>query len=332
MATINDLPNEVTIGGSVGQPNLEPFVFFQILLHIFTYLRWRLKPVSCVCRRWDWLVVPRLRLLVRSCDDVDQGGHRFLRRSNRQYERLMFSFSGKTDEAQAAQDRTALWVLRQFPHVKEVYCSFDDTNLMRILMFLDGLGPNVQRLTLFLSMFSRFSGELEPFEAPSDTVSTPNMQKVLFVNMNGPPSKLIYNWFQRNAPNVDELEFHNCDQAEFMITHYSGQLKRLKIEHFFSQANYNHLKCPKLVHFTFEIEIGSASGKPIQLDAFLQNASRIRHFELRTSPPCQAAVRAASQLSNLQVLTLGSGIETISFEEHDKFATLKVGIKNDFKL
>ncbi|KAL1400236.1 hypothetical protein pipiens_007602 [Culex pipiens pipiens] len=34
MATINDLPNE-------------------ILLHIFTYLRWRLKPVSCVCRRWD---------------------------------------------------------------------------------------------------------------------------------------------------------------------------------------------------------------------------------------------------------------------------------------
>lgn len=28
MATINDLPNEVTIGGSVGQPNLEPFVFF----------------------------------------------------------------------------------------------------------------------------------------------------------------------------------------------------------------------------------------------------------------------------------------------------------------
>ncbi|KAL9700729.1 hypothetical protein quinque_004170 [Culex quinquefasciatus] len=132
MATINDLPNE-------------------LLLLIFRLLgeTANAQTVSSVCRRWDQLIVPTLRLRIGLYDDGDRGVRGILCRSSRQYEAVALDFPESSCETTDIGDRTGLWILARFMHVTDVELRFYKYDLKRIVRFVDALGPRVLFLTIF---------------------------------------------------------------------------------------------------------------------------------------------------------------------------------------
>ncbi|KAL1400237.1 hypothetical protein pipiens_007603 [Culex pipiens pipiens] len=303
MATINDLPNE-------------------LLLLIFRLLgeTANVQAVSSVCRRWDQLIVPTLRLRIGLYDDGDRGVRGILCRSSRQYEAVALDFPASSCETTDIGDRTGLWILARFVHVTDVELRFYKYDLKRIVRFVDALGPRVLFLTIFANNVQDDTG-LELNLTSRKVVPLANMKHLHFVNFNQLPMQ-FYAWFFRKVPKVVRLKVSICYQGDVIISHYADHLERLEIFHLDYEKSFNHLKCPKLTYLSMRMETGCGSAHPIQLENFFKHAQRLRHFELFTDCPCHDVARAVVDLPNLEVLALRSD-HYVPFDDRVKLPALK---------
>ncbi|EDS27831.1 predicted protein [Culex quinquefasciatus] len=167
MATINDLPNE-------------------LLLLIFRLLgeTANAQAVSSVCRRWDQLIVPTLRLRIGLYDDGDRGVRDILCRSSRQYEAVALDFPESSCETTDIGDRTGLWILARFMHVTDVELRFYKYDLKRIKLF--------------------FGGRID---------DVPQLPAVRYLFLYGLTGDRIYSRFVQRAPNLTKL---TVDQDAFL--------------------------------------------------------------------------------------------------------------------